>query len=397
MSLSVTASNVGDAVVYPGGSFSLETGAAWVDFVESQELPGWRRLRAMLSARRRMATAFETLPLREADVRVQGRRIGFYQDWLVHEKPGDPWWDPLDFSSFAGRMPPATFVGGWYDIFLPAQVDDFLRVRAAGGTARLTIGPWSHVSWHGGLAAIRDALDWFGGHLRSGGGEHGRAAVRLYVMGSNRWVDVDSWPPPAEVQRWYLQPGYGLSRRDPRPSGPDPYRYDPADPTPGPGGPSLDLRNAGSRRQETRERRRDVLSYTSDAMTRDVTVAGPLAAEIWLQTSNPCVDLFVRLCDVDPSGTSRNISDGVVRLDHEPDSGADSARRVRVQMWPTAITYRRGHRIRLQVSSGAHPLFVRNLGSGEPLATGVTMVPSDVRVYHDDGHPSAIELPMSPI
>jgi putative CocE/NonD family hydrolase len=397
MSLSVTASRVRDAVVFPGGSFSLETGATWVDYVESQELPGRERLRATLAARRQAASAFDTLPLREADLRSRGHRIGFYQDWLAHEQPGDPWWDPLDFSASAPRVPPATFVGGWYDIFLPALVDDFVRVRQAGGRARLTIGPWSHVSWRGGATVVRDALEWFDGHLRSDAGDSDRAPVRLYIMGAKRWVDLEDWPPPADVQRWYLQPGYALSPVDPRPSAPDAYRYDPADPTPGVGGASLDLSNTGPRRQDRRERRRDVLSYSSEPMTRDLTVAGPLTADIWLESSNPCVDLSVRLCDVDPSGRSRNISDGILRLDRRPDSANGSAGRVRVQMWPTAVTYRHGHRIRLQVSSGAHPLFARNPGSGEPLATATTLVSSDVRVYHDDAHPSAIELPVSPI
>lgn len=397
MSLSITASRVRDAVVYPGESFSLETGATWVDFVESQELSGWKRLRAALFARRQVAAAFNTLPLREADIQSRGHRIGFYQDWIAHEEPGDPWWDPLDFSAYAARLPPAAFVGGWYDVFLPALVEDFVRVRQAGRTARLTIGPWSHVSLGGGATAVRDALDWFDGHLASDGANSSRAPVRLYVMGARRWVDLEDWPPPAEVQRWYLQPGYALSASPAPPSAPDRYRYDPADPTPGIGGASLDIRNTGARRQDQRERRRDVLSYSSEPMERDLTVAGPLTADIWLETSNPYVDLFVRLCDVDPSGRSRNISDGVLRLDRRPEGGAGAPGRFRVQMWPTALTYRRGHRIRLQVSSGAHPLFARNPGSGEPLATAATLVPSDIRVFHDDAHPSAIELPVSSI
>ena len=108
--------------------------------------------------------------------------------------------------------------------------------------------------------------------------------------------------------------------------------------------------------------------------------------------------MFVRLCDVDPSGTSRNISDGILRTDPQPVGAvADEARRVRVDMWPTAMTFRRGHRIRLQVSSGAHPLFARNTGSGERLAAASTLVASDVEIYHDPDHPSAINLPVSNI
>jgi predicted acyl esterase len=63
-------------------------------------------------------------------------------------------------------------------------------------------------------------------------------------------------------------------------------------------------------------------------------------------------------------------------------------------MWPTANTFRAGHRIRLQVSSGAHPLYVRNLGTGEPIATGTNLKSADQEVFHDVDRPSCIVLPV---
>jgi putative CocE/NonD family hydrolase len=156
------------------------------------------------------------------------------------------------------------------------------------------------------------------------------------------------------------------------------------------------MRNAGSRDQHARESRADVLCYTSDPCHSDLTVAGPLEAEVWLRTSQPDVDVVLRLCDVDPSGRSRNVSDGVVRVDPDAiDRAGDGTWPARVSLAPTAITFRRGHRIRLQVSSGAHPLFVRNTGSGERLATASRLVATHVEVFHDAAHPSAIELPVS--
>ncbi len=398
MALHVTASCFRDSVVYPGGSFSLETGATWVDFVEFQECRPWQRIRALATAPKRTAPVYTTLPLTEADQRALGHRVEFYQDWLVHEIPGDPWWEPLTFSRQLDRVPPAALVGGWFDVFLLEQVRDYGRLRDAGRQARLTIGPWTHASAKGGAAGIRDALTWFDVHLRGRQPSNPQGNVRLYVMGSDRWVDLPEWPPPADVQRWHLQPGGRLARSTPEPTWPDRYRYDPSDPTPGVGGASLDVRNAGSRDQRHRESRRDVLCYSSDPLVADLTVAGPLSTEVWLRTSQPHVDVFVRLCDVDPSGTSRNISDGILRTDPQPVGAvADEARRVRVDMWPTAMTFRRGHRIRLQVSSGAHPLFARNTGSGERLAAASTLVASDVEIYHDPDHPSAINLPVSNI
>jgi predicted acyl esterase len=75
-----------------------------------------------------------------------------------------------------------------------------------------------------------------------------------------------------------------------------------------------------------------------------------------------------------------------------PAAQADSCLKVNVDLWPTAHCFKRGHRLRLQVSSGAHPRFARNTGSGEPLATATTLVAADQAVYHDPAHPSAIIL-----
>jgi putative CocE/NonD family hydrolase len=398
MALSITASRFREGVVYPGGTFSLETGATWVDFLEAQERGTWHRLRAMTGLRKRTAPAYACLPLRDADGRTLGHRIPFYQDWLVHELDGDPWWDPVDFSHDLTAMPPASLVAGWYDLFLAEQVRDYLRLRDAGRETRLTIGPWTHTNVRVGVAALRDALDWFDLHLRSRPTTERPGGVRLYVLGADRWVELPDWPPPASEQRWHLHPGGRLHPRVPDGSPPDAYRYDPADPTPGVGGASLDLRNAGPRKQGVREERPDVLCYTSDPCPADLTLAGPLKAEVWVRTSQPHIDVFVRLCDVDRSGVSRNISDGVLRVDPDRFRAADDGtRRVRISMAPTAITFRRGHRLRVQVSSGAHPLFARNTGSGERLATAARLVATNVEIFHDPDHPSAIDLPVSPI
>ena len=70
---------------------------------------------------------------------------------------------------------------------------------------------------------------------------------------------------------------------------------------------------------------------------------------------------------------------------------------MRVDMWPTAVTFRRGERIRLQGAGGAHPLFARNLGTGEAIATATAMRVAEVEVLHDPEHPSGLELPVSSV
>jgi predicted acyl esterase len=77
--------------------------------------------------------------------------------------------------------------------------------------------------------------------------------------------------------------------------------------------------------------------------------------------------------------------------------GEDGVSKLDIALWPTANTFRAGHRIRLQVSSGAHPLFNRNAGTGEPLATGANLRSADQEIFHDAERPSSITLHVVPL
>jgi hypothetical protein len=219
--------------------------------------------------------------------------------------------------------------------------------------------------------------------------------VRVFVMGSRTWQEFSLWPPAGETQRWYLGRWGTLSTEPPAESAPDRFHYNPHDPTPAVGGASLNVHSAGRKDQRRREHRHDVLTYTSPVLTDDLTVIGPLTAELYLRSSLEHTDFFVRLCDVSEKGRSFNISDGIVRL--EPGSvhrEEDGVFRLEIAMWPTANTFLAGHRLRLQVSSGAHPLFCRNTGTGGPLATATRMRSADQEVFHDAARPSSIALPV---
>ncbi|MEU9157358.1 CocE/NonD family hydrolase [Streptomyces sp. NPDC048417] len=122
--------------------------------------------------------------------------------------------------------------------------------------------------------------------------------------------------------------------------------------------------------------------------TRNVEVIGDVSAEIFFRSSLPYADVFVRLCDVDGKGRSTNVCDGLTSL-----TGADGTSTAEVGLWPTACRFKRGHRIRVQISSGAFPRYNRNPGTGEPRATPTTLHAADQQVFHDPEHPSAIILP----
>ncbi len=211
-------------------AYSLETPFGWGVMVAGQE----RRLGMLrtLLAEGRARRAMSTLPLSEADVAAVGRRSGYIQDILRHDAD-DPYWAAINHRDrVAETTVPVSSVGGWYDIFLPGQLRDFTVLQDAGRTARLTVGPWTHLSMDG--AMMREALE-FGLACARGAEPPPRGPVRLYVMGEEAWREFASWPPPGySPQPFYLgpdgalaaeQPGRVGARRLPlRPGRPDPGR-----------------------------------------------------------------------------------------------------------------------------------------------------------------------------
>lgn len=371
--------------------FSLETAFLWgVQVAEVSQAQRRLALPRVLLSQRRYQRAMSTLPLQDADVTAIGRRVDYVQNALAHHRH-DPFWAPADHSGRVGEVSvPVSMVAGWYDLFLPGQLRDHAALQQAGRAARLTIGPWTHVSPGVTTTAAHEALD-FGLALARGQEPPERAPVRLFVMGQDAWRDVASWPPPGYArQRFHLQPAGALGTAPPPASPPDGYRYDPADPTPAVGG----VRSAITGRRgrvdnRVLERREDVLTYTTPVLADDVEVIGEVSAEVWFRSSRPHADLFIRLCDVDGKERSWNVCDGLTSV-----TGADRTTRVRVDLWPTAHRFQRGHRIRVQISSGAFPRYNRNPGTGEPRGTAVTMHAADQQVLHDPDHPSAILLPV---
>jgi putative CocE/NonD family hydrolase len=116
--------------------------------------------------------------------------------------------------------------------------------------------------------------------------------------------------------------------------------------------------------------------------------------ELWVRASSPYFDMFARLCDVDPTGASWNVCDALVRVAPERfERDADGTWRVAFDLWPTAHRFAAGHCIRLQVSSGAHPRYVRNPGTGEDPSTATRMQAVDIEILRDRAHPSALLLP----
>jgi len=391
MAIQVSASKTPERT-FRGGAFSLGDSLGWSFLMANQGKSPLSAVTSMVTSARRLAPLWNRLPLADLDRLALGHTARHYQDWLAHPEAADPFWDALDFRQGLGAST-AEFhlVGGWYDVFLPDTVADYLELRRLGRRPRLVIGPWTHTQSLNGLVA-REVLEWMDRTLAEGSAADGRPPVRLHLVGSGRWLEFDDWPPPTETSAWRLQANGGLSTQEPSASEPDRYRYDPADPTPGIGGPLLDPRASGPKDNRRLESRSDVVLYTSDQLTEPLDVVGPVTVELFVRSSLEHTDFFARLCDVDRSGRSINVSDGLQRLRPEP--GSNGVRRVRIAMWPAGHRFRPGHRLRLQVSSGAHPRFARNLGTGEPLGTAATLAAAQQEVFHDPEHPSALLLPI---
>ena len=392
------------SIFYPDGAFNLNVALPYAVLVEQQAVnPDASFLKnqfSWLRTRRGIRRGFMRLPLKEADVEATGRPNAYYREWLSHPEADDPYWQDRDHSRRVGEVEAqAHLLGGWYDFLLRELLDDYAALVATNKTPYLTVGPYPHGSLRETLDSLRETFAWFDLHLKGEAHKARTKPVLLYVMGADEWRELDAWPPPAGETRYHLQPGGRLSPEMP-PAGtpPDRYRYDPADPTPAVGGPLFGFSGRrGAVDNRGLESRPDVLVYTTPPLQEDVEVIGPVRLELYARSSLDHADFFGRLCDVYPDGRSINVCDGLFRLgpgggEPQPDGGSS---RVEIDMWATAYRFRRGHRLRLQISSGAHPRWNRNPGTGEPTATATTMRAAEQTVYHDREHPSAVILPVT--
>lgn len=402
VALNVTAARI-TAAFYEHGAPGLRNALNWSGQIGTQErgiLPDLVPSPMLLL---RMKRALHKLPLQAADVDVAGVPVAFWRDFIEHANPGDDFWAGVDHhTADLSRLPPVSMVTGWWDLFAAEQLRDFAAIRTAGVPARITIGPWQHAEPGEIRVATRQDVAWLDHHLAGGPAPAG-PPVRLFVQHADLWLEFDAWPPPTtESVGYYLRPE---GRLGPEPEGGNPqpsfFIYDPADPTPSAGGPLLQ----GPAKQVDNgqvEARTDVLAYTSQPLAADQDIIGPVSARIYVRTELEHADLFVRLCDVDASGVSRNVVDGIRRLSPQTvpaddvQIGPDGILAVDVELFPTGYRMLAGHRFRVQVCGGAFPRYARNFGTGEPFGAASAGKRCRFEIFADAQHPSAVVLPFCP-
>ncbi|MGO9901733.1 MAG: CocE/NonD family hydrolase [Solirubrobacteraceae bacterium] len=386
---------------YAGGSLSLETAASWLVLVGAQE----RRLAPVAIARalRRLPTLFAELPIAVLDERATGAEVGWFREALANPRRDDAYWVTRDFAEGVGKVTaPVQLVGGWHDIFLPWMLEDFRALQEAGRRPQLTIGPWTHTA--PGLLAesMREGLAWLRARLLLDDRLVREAPVRVFVSGpvvegdGAGWRDLPTWPPPGTGERrlWLASEGRLAEQEPDAGEWGDRYTYDPNDPTPSVGGavlltlePVVDNRSL--------EARSDVLSYTTEPLPSAVEAIGPTRVELWVRATSPHFDMFARVCDVDTKDVSWNVCDALARVTPERFEQVDGAFHVAFELWPICHTFAAEHRIRLQVSSGAHPRFARNPGTGEDAVSATELRAVELEVLHDAQHASMLILPRS--
>jgi putative CocE/NonD family hydrolase len=401
---------------YVGGAFqlALSLGAALIWSTTIGLVTGENAADTVLHPR-----VFRHLPLVDLDREAIGREIPFWREWLEHATDDD-YWRVLRHRA-EDLTVPLFQQCGWYDAYAGATMRTFNRVNT---TQRVLLGPWSHEeeverSLGGvdfGPAAARfirdDELRWYDHWLR--GIDTGLLAeppIALFTMGRNEWRRDREWPPPGtRFEPWHLRVGGGLSPDPPRAGEePDRYAYDPADPVPTLGGNNslltmtrfaADRVVPGPLDQRPLEARDDVLVYSSEPLGRDLEVTGPVEAVLHAATDARDTDFVVRLCDVQPDGRSLVLSEGIVRARYRNGLGRQELvepgepQAYRIRMYPTSNLFRRGHRIRLDVTSSSFPRFSRNLNTGEDVATGTRMQVARQTILHSAEHPSHVLLPV---
>ncbi|WP_243076328.1 CocE/NonD family hydrolase [Microbacterium sp. SS28] len=395
--LNITMPDFG-AITWDNGAYSLRNALGWSRMM-GRMAKGGLALLGMLFPDPKLTRAFDVLPLSAGDTAATGQPIHWYQDWVKHERLTDKYWTQQSHTaSVSDVTAPVFMISGWYDIFLPWQLRTYAQLVAAGNPPSLTAGPWGHVT-PGLQDAVGPESEAFLRETFAGEAWDRPAPVRAFQTGAEVWHDLAAWPPAgSSVESWFLREDGGVGR-DAVPGGVTRYTYDPDAPTPAVGGPSL-KRNTLPTDNRTHEKRSDVAVFRSAPLGDGVEVAGEPVARIRFRSSAPSFDVFVRLTDVHPDGRSMTVCDGIRRIgsvgtaatDPEPD--AEGFREVDVTLWPTFHRFAPGHRIGIQVSSGAHPRYARNPGTGEPAFDAQATVVAHQEISHAGPTASRLDLPV---
>ena len=412
---------------YAGGAFDM----SWIDWIWNNIAPDIRVKRNIAGPRtyKEAAAAWRkdglqmqsVVPLSAMDS-LQAV-APYYYEWLRHP-PDDRWWDWADLTGKYNRTNAAILnLSGWYDDNYGPEgaTTNFLGLVAARGgrpkDTALLIGPWVHgvdstatpkagereFAEQSKIDYDRVVLDWMDHYLRDvDNGVGGKPPVRYYVMGAEVWREGPSWPPKATPTNFYLdraQPGSPgvLTTSRPTAGGYSAFVSDPTHPV------ENQYKYSGAHDYRYLTSRADLLTFDSEPLPADLEVAGPITADVFLSCDCRDLDVWARLYDLTPDGAAWNqLNSGIdVQRASYRDSAAgrkllepNQVYEIRVEGPVTANLFKKGHRIRVQVSGSFFPNFSRNLQTGRLENASAKSSKATIRIYHDKSHASRVVLPI---
>ncbi len=374
-------------------------------------------------------------PLSNVNARYFKGNIAFWNDLIAHPDR-DAFWQARDPRPHLKNVKPAVLtVGGWYDaedLFGTLETYRAIEKQSPGASNTLVMGPWKHGGWlrtegdflgdvrFGAKTSLfyqeRVITPFFLRHLY-GSKQPAAPEIWSYETGTNVWRTYDVWPPPqAKPLVLRLHDGGRLDPAIPAEPSRASWTSDPSKPVPYRDRHSND-REAEYMIEDQRfaARRPDVLVYETEPLPADVTIAGPIEAEVWLETTGTDADVVVKLVDVypehtaDPDPNPRGVRMGgyqqLVRgelmrgryrnsFERPEPFVANQPTRVRFTLPDAHHTFRTGHRVMVQVQSSWFPLFDRN---PQKYVDVYSAKESDFRmaahtVMHSKAHPSAVTL-----
>jgi predicted acyl esterase len=320
--------------------------------------------------------------------------------------------------------------GAWYDIFNDGNVENFRWLqnygsKGARGNQKLYMVPAGHgglggdksdVEYNqpGALVPPAEEMRWWEYWLK--GTDNGimkEPPVTLFMMASGRKghpsaashvFKSPNWPPVNHPTAYYLTGDMHLSTKAPMVSEAKlSYKFDPANPVKTYGGSNL-LQTAGPLDQRPIGQRQDYLRFETAPLEKSVAIAGHVDMTLWAATDGLDTDFMVKLVDVYPDGYEQIILDNPIRTRYrhgrDPDDvmlmNPGKPEELHIDLWNTAFTFEKGHKIQVTVTSSNSTKFEVNPNTGEPFGMPTTTAPrvATNTVYFDKRHPSAMILPV---
>ena len=362
--------------------------------------------------------AYMHLPLIDMDKAIGGRENTLWNEYVTHWKYDDYWAHIGMRDKYRRIKIPVYIYAGWWDYYTGASLKYYNLLRQAGHTPEIRV--WIDNTGHAQMS-LSESIRWLDWVIkRKDNGIKDQPAVRVFVQGINKQRHYDQWPPSGmQSVKYYLHSPDGsrigsLDTKPPREQTPTRYTYDPRNPAPSIGGNAnhrgvnKTLRSgavlrAGSFDQRPVEKRDDVLVFTTPTLAEDLAVIGPVSLKLYAATDVRDTDFTAVLIDVLPDGKAMNVTEGIMRARFRQSIWKapklikpGQVYEYTLQLLPTARVFRKGHKIRMHLSSSRFPLWDRNTNTGSNPATDTETKVAHQTIYHDTSRPSHLVLPVIP-